>query len=99
VRAAEAHDRCFNPAGVARQLLAILASGSRAEGLARLDIPAVAIHGDLDPLITPSGGQRTAEVIPGAELLLLEGMGHDLPPAFLGPIVEAITALAARTHA
>lgn len=95
-RAAAAYDRCFNPAGTARQLLAIVSSGSRAPGLARLDIPALVVHGDADPLVTPSGGRRTAELIPGAELLLLEGMGHDLPPAYLGPIVEAITALAAR---
>jgi pimeloyl-ACP methyl ester carboxylesterase len=98
-RAAEAYDRCFNPAGVARQLLSILASGSRAEGLARLDVPTVVIHGDVDPLVTLSGGQRTADLVPGAELLVIEGMGHDLPPAVLGQVVEAITSLAARTNA
>lgn len=98
-RAAEAYDRCFNPAGVARHLLAIVASGSRAEGLAQLDVPTMVIHGDVDPLVTPSGGHRTAELVPGAELLVLEGMGHDLPPAYLGPIVEAITRLAARALA
>jgi pimeloyl-ACP methyl ester carboxylesterase len=97
-RAAEAYDRCFNPAGVARQLLSILGSGSRANGLAQLDVPTVVIHGDADPLVGPSGGHRTAELVPGAELVVLEGMGHDLPPAFIGPIVEAITSLAARTH-
>lgn len=94
----EAYDRCWNPAGTARQLLAIVASGSRAEGLAQLDVPTLVIHGDIDPLVTPSGGQRTAGLIPGAELIMLEGMGHDLPPAFIGPVVEAITSLAARTH-
>jgi pimeloyl-ACP methyl ester carboxylesterase len=98
-RAAESYDRCFNPAGVGRHLLAILASGSRAEGLAQLDVPTVVIHGSVDPLVTPSGGERTAELVPGAELVMIEGMGHDLPPAVLGPIVEAITSLAARTHA
>ena len=98
-RAAESYDRCYNPAGTARQLLAIVAGGSRAEGLAHLAVPALVIHGDIDPLVTFSGGQRTAELVPGAELLALEGMGHDLPPAYLGPIVEAITSLAARTHA
>ena len=98
-RAAEAYDRCFNPDGVGRQLLAIVASGSRAEGLAALDVPTLVIHGDVDPLVTPSGGQRTAELIPGAELLMIEGMGHDLPPAVLGQVVETITALASRTHA
>jgi pimeloyl-ACP methyl ester carboxylesterase len=98
-RSAAAYDRCFNPAGTARQLLAIVSSGSRADGLAQLDLPTVVIHGDVDPLVTPSGGQRTAELIPGAELIMLEGMGHDLPPAMIGPVVEAITSLAARTHA
>jgi len=98
-RAAEAYDRCFNPAGVVRHLLAILASGSRAEGLSQLAVPTVVIHGALDPLITPSGGERTAELVPGADLLMLEDMGHDLPPAVIGPVVEAITSLAARVHA
>jgi pimeloyl-ACP methyl ester carboxylesterase len=96
---AEAYDRCWNPAGTARQLLAIVASGSRADALQSLDVPTLVIHGDADPLVTPSGGRRTAELVPGAELLLLEGMGHDLPPAYLGPIVEAITSLAARANA
>ena len=96
-RAAAAYDRCFYPAGTARQLLAIVSSGSRAAGLAQLAVPTLVIHGDADPLVTPSGGQRTAELIPGAELLMLEGMGHDLPPAMIGPVVEAVTSLAART--
>ncbi|MGK2949681.1 MAG: alpha/beta fold hydrolase [Acidimicrobiales bacterium] len=93
---AEAYDRCWNPAGTARHLLAIVASGSRTEGLQSLDVPTLVVHGDVDPLVTPSGGHRTAALVPGAELLVLEGMGHDLPPAYLGPIVEAITSLAAR---
>ncbi len=98
-RAVEAYDRSFCPSGIARQLLAIMASGSRAEGLAHLDVPTVVIHGDVDPLVTPSGGQRTAELIPGAELITLEGGGHDLPLALLPQVVDAITSLAARAHA
>lgn len=98
-RVTEAYDRCWNPAGTARQLLAIVASGSRADALQALDVPTLVVHGDVDPLVTPSGGHRTAELVPGAELLVLEGMGHDLPPAYLGPIVEAITSLAARAYA
>jgi pimeloyl-ACP methyl ester carboxylesterase len=94
-----AYDRGYHPAGTARQLLAILASGSRADGLRALDVPALVIHGDADQLVTPSGGKRTAELIPGAELLILEGMGHDLPPSQLAPIVDAITSLSARTAA
>lgn len=98
-RAGESYDRGFHPAGVARQLLSILASGSRAEGLAALAVPTVVIHGDVDPLVTPSGGRRTAELIPGAELIIVEGMGHDLPLQILPQVVDAITALAARSHA
>ncbi len=94
---ARAYDRCWNPAGTARHLLAIAASGSRADALAELDVPTLVIHGDSDPLVRPTGGERTAALIPGAELVMLEGMGHDLPPAFIGRIVEAITALASRT--
>jgi len=91
-----AHDRAWRPAGTARQLLAIVASGSRAEGLSQLDAPTLVVHGDRDPLVVPTGGERTAALIPGAQLMLLEGMGHDIVPAFVGPIVEAVTSLAAR---
>ncbi len=96
-RAETSYDRCFYPAGFGQQLLAIVASGSRTEALRALDLPTLVIHGDVDPLVTPSGGRRTAEVIPGAELLEIEGMGHDLPPVFWPTIIEAITRLAART--
>jgi len=98
-RATEAYDRSFNPAGVARQLLAIVASGSRAEGLAQLDVPTIVIHGEVDPLVTPSGGERTAELVPGAELIILGGGGHDLPLPLLPQVVDAITSLAATIHA
>ena len=97
--AGEAYDRCFNPAGTARQLLAIVASGSRADGLRALDVPTLVIHGDADPLVTPSGGERTAELVPGATLLMIPGMGHDMPLPLLPQIVDAITALVARTAA
>lgn len=94
-----AHDRAWRPAGTARQLLAIVASGSRAERLSQLDLPALVIHGDRDPLVSPTGGERTASLIPEAQMMMLEGMGHDIVPAFVGPIVEAVTALAARAPA
>lgn len=77
--------------GGTRQACAIVASPSRDEQLAELDVPTLVIHGDLDPLVGPSGGERTAEVIPGAELLMIEGMGHDSPPELFGPIIEAFT--------
>jgi len=89
------YDRCYHPAGVAHQLVAIVASPSRSEALSHLDRPTLVIHGTDDPLVDPSGGRRTAEVIPGAELLMLEGMGHDLPVHYWPPVIEAITNLAA----
>ncbi len=92
-----AYDRCFYPVGVARQLLAIVASPSRSDALTQLDINTLVIHGDADPLVNVTGGRRTAEVVPGAELLILEGMGHDLPSVFWPTVIEHITALAARS--
>ncbi len=94
--AARAWERGRDGMGVARQLLAVLASGSRAEGLAQLDVPTLVFHGDIDPLVGPSGGARTAELVPGAELVVLEGMAHDMPPAYWARMIAGITALAAR---
>jgi pimeloyl-ACP methyl ester carboxylesterase len=89
-------ERGDNPVGVGRQLLAIIASGSRAEGLARLDLPALVVHGRADPLIDFSGGQRTAELIAGADFLAIDDMGHDLPQAHWTRIADAIAALTSR---
>ena len=80
-RAAASYDRCFDPGGVARQMHAVVADGSREEGLRRLTVPTLVIHGSRDTLIEPSGGRRTAELIPGARYVEIEGMGHDYPPA------------------
>ncbi len=60
---------------------AVMHDGSRAEQLARLDLPTLVIHGSRDTLIDPSGGRRTAELVPGARYVEIEGMGHDYPPA------------------
>jgi pimeloyl-ACP methyl ester carboxylesterase len=98
-QAAESFDRCFYPRGMINELLAIVTSGSRTERLRALDINTLVIHGDVDPLVSVSGGERTAEVVPGAELMILEGMGHDLPPYFWPQVIEAITSLAARSAA
>jgi pimeloyl-ACP methyl ester carboxylesterase len=95
-RAARAYDRGFYPAGTARQLLAIIASGSRKAALEAVRVPALVIHGSDDPLAPLAGGIDTAEAIPGAELLILEGMGHDLPQPLWPRIIDAICALAAR---
>lgn len=78
-RAAAEFDRCFYPEGATRQLAAIYASGDRSEQLARLDVPTLVIHGRDDTLITPTGGERTAELIPGSRYVLLSDMGHDMP--------------------
>jgi pimeloyl-ACP methyl ester carboxylesterase len=93
-RAGAAYDRCFNPAGVGRQMKAVVADGSRAEGLRELRLPTLVIHGSRDTLIDPSGGRRTAELVPGARYLEIDGMGHDYPPAVWGQWVAAWSALA-----
>ncbi|MDB5494395.1 MAG: hypothetical protein JWP86_1732 [Phenylobacterium sp.] len=91
--------RAFNPAGVGRQMAAIRADGDRTERLKTLNVPAVVLHGAADPLLKPYGGEQTAQAIPGAELRIIAGMGHDLPPALYDTIVEAIVAAAARAKA
>jgi pimeloyl-ACP methyl ester carboxylesterase len=88
--AAENFDRGIYPAGVARQLAAMLASGPRADGLRALAVPTLVIHGLDDTLIQPDGGERTAELIPGARLLLVEDMGHDRPEPLWSLLTEAI---------
>ncbi len=79
-RAAAAYDRCFCPEGVGRQMAAIIRDGSRSAELAELDLPTLVIHGSRDTLVDPSGGRQTAEVIPGARYVEIDGMGHDYPP-------------------
>ncbi|MGY1787638.1 alpha/beta fold hydrolase [Geodermatophilus sp. SYSU D00698] len=95
-RAGLSFDRAHNPAGVARQLAAILASPDRTADLARVAVPTLVVHGEHDALIDASGGRATAAAIPGAELLVVDGMGHDLPREVWPQLVDRITALAAR---
>ena len=80
-RAAAAFDRCFDPSGIARQMQAVMRDGSRDAALAKLDVPTLVMHGSRDTLIQPSGGRHTADVIPGAVYVEIEGMGHDYPRA------------------
>jgi pimeloyl-ACP methyl ester carboxylesterase len=94
--AAMAHDRGRNPAGAVRQLAAIIASGDRTEMLRTIRAPTVVIHGTKDRLVRPSGGRATARAIPGARLVTIEGMGHDLPRGTWPQIVGAIADNAAR---
>jgi pimeloyl-ACP methyl ester carboxylesterase len=90
--AAEAFDRGLNPAGTTRQLAAMLASGPRDEGLRALRVPTLVIHGLDDTLIAPSGGERTAELVPGATLVLIPDMGHDRPELLWDQICQPIWA-------
>src|SRR5215208_6677676 len=94
--AARSYDRGRNPAGSGRQLAAIIASGDRTERLRTISVPTVVIHGTKDRLVSPSGGAATAKAIPGAKLVNVEGMGHDLPRAAWPQIIGAITENAAR---
>jgi pimeloyl-ACP methyl ester carboxylesterase len=89
-RAERTYERGLNPAGVGRQLRAILASGSRKERLASVKAPTLVIHGTVDPLVRPEGGKDTAASIPGAKLLMIEGMGHALPIPMWPQIIDAI---------
>ncbi len=89
--AAMSFDRAFYPEGATRQLAAIFASGDRSEKLRDLRVPSLVIHGRDDTLIMLSGGERTAELIPGANLLVLGDMGHDLPEPLWPLVVGAIT--------
>jgi pimeloyl-ACP methyl ester carboxylesterase len=90
--AGEAWDRGYDPAGTARQFAAVLASGSRSAALAELRVPTLVIHGTADALVQPSGGERTAEVVPDAKLLMIEGMGHDLAPPLWPQVIDALAA-------
>jgi pimeloyl-ACP methyl ester carboxylesterase len=91
-RAAAAYDRSYRPYGTARQLGAILGSPDRTAGLRGVKIPFQVIHGDADPLVTPSGGEATAAAVPDAKLMLVPGMGHDLPLALWPGIIDAVVA-------
>ncbi len=93
-RALRNYERGLNPAGVGRQLRAILASGSRKERLRSVKAPTLVIHGTVDPLVRLEGGKDTAASIPGAKLLMIEGMGHALPIPMWPQIIDAIA-----THA
>ncbi len=89
-RAAMMFDRAFTPLGTLRQMAAIFAHGNRVPRLAAVTAPTLVIHGAADPLVPIEGGRDTAGAIPGAELLEIEGMGHDLPPALWKRIADAI---------
>jgi len=89
-RAERTYARGLSPAGTGRQLRAILASGSRKERLRSVKAPTLVIHGTVDPLVHPTGGKDTAASIPGAKLVMIEGMGHALPLRVWSQIIDAI---------
>jgi pimeloyl-ACP methyl ester carboxylesterase len=89
-------DRAVSTEGTGRQAAAVVAAPSRLEALGRLTVPALVVHGEVDPLVPVENGRRTAAAIPGARLLVLPEMGHDLPRLYWPEIVEAIAETAAR---
>ncbi|HEX8104119.1 MAG TPA: alpha/beta hydrolase [Solirubrobacteraceae bacterium] len=89
-RAGRAYDRAHDPAGVGRQFAAILASPDRTPRLGELRVPTVVVHGTDDALVNVDGGKATAAAIPDAELVLIDGMGHDLPRGAWPQLFEAI---------
>jgi pimeloyl-ACP methyl ester carboxylesterase len=88
--------RCYEPFGVARQLAAVIANGDRRAKVATIKAPVVVLHGDSDPLVPVEGGKDLAASIPGAELRIIPGMGHDLPPTLYDAVADAISRAAER---
>ena len=86
------YDRCFYPQGMVRQMAAIIAHGNRKPSLAGITAPTLVIHGSEDPLLPVEGGKDTKESIPGAELLIIDGLGHNLPRGVWPQLVDAIAA-------
>jgi pimeloyl-ACP methyl ester carboxylesterase len=97
-RAAEAYDRSFYPEGFARQIAAVAAHGNRRPALEQLDVPAFVVHGSEDPLVPVEGGVDTHEALKRSRLLVLEGMGHDLPEPVWPEVIRGIAELTARHH-
>lgn len=93
------YERGVHPAGTSRQLAAVVTAADRTQGLRGVRVPATVIHGDADRLVMPSGGEATAEALPGARLVMIPGMAHDLPPVLWGQIVEEIVMCARRAPA
>jgi len=97
-RAEQCWDRGYNPAGTARQLTAVLAAPDRTPLLRRLRLPVAVLHGAADPLVDVSGGRATARAVPGAELHVIDGMGHDLHPRHWARTADVIEGTATRAN-
>lgn len=89
-RVSAAYQRAFNPPGIARQMVAIVADAGRAAALAGVRVPTLVVHGKADPLVPYACGEDTARRIPGARLAGIEGMGHDLPAGVVGPVLALL---------
>ena len=98
-RAEETYDRGWTAAGVTRQMLAILTQPDRTPQLRQLTVPTCVIHGLADPMVHVSGGRATARAVPGAELVLIPGLAHDLPPQVWPTVLDAIERTARRSDA
>jgi pimeloyl-ACP methyl ester carboxylesterase len=90
-RAARSYDRGYDVRAGGRQLGAIIASGDRTKALHRITAPTLVIHGTVDKMVRPSGGRATAKAIPGARLMMVEGMGHDMPRGAWPQIIDAVS--------
>jgi len=88
--AARSFDRAYHPKGTGRQFAAILAAGDRTGALGQIRVPTVVVHGEEDQVIGVSGGEATAAAIPGARLLRVPGLGHELPPGFWPALADAL---------
>ncbi|MFW9829371.1 MAG: alpha/beta fold hydrolase [Candidatus Thorarchaeota archaeon] len=93
-----AYERSNYRPGYSRQIAAILATGNRKQALSSITAPTLVIHGTEDPLMPPEGGKDTAEAIPGSKLLIIEGMGHSLPPEVWSRVLDAISENAERAY-
>jgi pimeloyl-ACP methyl ester carboxylesterase len=91
--------RSYDPVGFERQAAAILVEGDRRAALRQLTVPTVVVHGDADPLVPVANGYDTAATIPGADLRIIPGLGHDFPAPLIATFADAITAAAARANA
>lgn len=97
-RAEVTWERGVNPAGVGRQMLAVITQPDRTQGLGSLRMPVAVIHGLSDVMVNVSGGRATSRAVPGSELLLIKGMGHDIPRPLWPTFVAAIRRTATRAH-
>ena len=95
-RAEETFDRGISASGTLRQMLAVLTQPDRSARLHSLHVPTLVVHGLADKMVHVSGGRATAGAVPGAELLLVEGMGHDVPPDLFETLVAGIRRTADR---